>query len=617
MNGFLIRRRYPGLLAGVVVIALSGLMAPPLAAQQESGQKPLRLIPPKALQPPAARPADGKRAQPAPATPAKMLPAAGRVLGPRSQTQPQTGVQVDSLRTIESDAAGTLTPEQGGFGDSMWKGTGRALVDTLLPRLPVNVTSPAMRDLMRRLLLSAATAPEGEAEKGGLVALRIRLLAAMGDLEGVNSLLDATPGRAQIEHLARIEADTRFLANDNARACALATAQIGRRQSAFWQKAFIFCQTLAGEHDKAALGVALLREMGEKDAVFFTLVDALFEGGTATVESLPEPSPLHLTMARAAKARLPADVIASNQPAVLRTIAISPNAPVELRLDAAERAEAAGALPIDILRQLYTSVSFSEEELANPLSKAEAESGPLSRALLYRTALVQTVPTAQAEAAGRALALAREGGRYASTVRAFMPVLKQIRPSEELLWFAPEAVRAFLISGEGEAARVWFGLLRASALFNQDSRAMLTALLPLARLANSGEADDWTTEKLIEWWKAADGGDQARRHAALLYTLFESLGEPVPTPLWDALLDGPQRVTVAMPRPALWQRLAGAVDAMRVGETVLLSLLALGEGGPAEANPVVLRRVLLSLRGVGLETTARRIALEAAVAAGI
>ena len=36
--------------------------------------------------------------------------------------------------------------------------------------------------------------------------------------------------------------------------------------------------------------------------------------------------------------------------------------------------------------------------LANPFSKAEAEAGALSRALLYRTALVQTVPTAQAEA---------------------------------------------------------------------------------------------------------------------------------------------------------------------------------------------------------------------------
>jgi hypothetical protein len=315
--------------------------------------------------------------------------------------------------------------------------------------------------------------------------------------------------------------------------------------------------------------------------------------------------------------QLPADVIASDAPGVLGTVAVSPNAPVELRLEAAERAEAAGALAVDVLRQLYTSVSFSEEALANPLSKAEAESGPLSRALLYRTALVQTVPTARAEAIGRALDLAREGGRYASAVRAFLPVLAQVTPSAELMWFAPEAVRAFLVGGDHQALRRWLGLMRAGALFDEGVRAVLWDVLPLARLAGSEDAEAWSAEQLRPWWQRRDGGDEARRRAALLYTLLEALGDDLPEDLWEALLDGPQRTMVAMPRPALWQRLAAAADGGRVGETVLLSLLALGEGGPAAANPVILRRVLVGLRSVGLEAEARAIAVEAAVAAGI
>ena len=180
---------------------------------------------------------------------------------------------------------------------------------------------------------------------------------------------------------------------------------------------FIFCQALAGENSKAQLGVSLLRELGEKDRVFFSIVDALANGVVVKIESMPKPTPLHLAMARVAKARLPADVVSSNKPVVLRTIAVSPNASVKIRLEAAERAEVAGALLTDSLRQLYTSIVFTEDELANPLSKAEAESGPLSRALLYRTALVQTVPLAKAEAVAKAIALARQGGRYLSAIR--------------------------------------------------------------------------------------------------------------------------------------------------------------------------------------------------------
>jgi hypothetical protein len=588
------------------------LMAAPVQAWAQSlpetgpgpSGAPVRLTPP---------PVEGVAPAPAPAQPALPFPNLPvRVL-------PGDGVQIDALSSVDPDSAGALTAGNGGFGAALWEGTDRALVDVLLPRLPVNSASSVMRDLMRRLLLSAAVAPQGSAGSGDLVALRVRLLADMGDFSGVNALLDATPARNQNVRMMRVESDSRLLANDIARACALATAQIQKQDNPYWQKAFIFCQALAGEHDKAALGVALLSEAGEDDQIFFTLVDALASGQAVVLESLPNPSPLHLAMARAAKVQLPADVISSDRPGVLRTIAISPNAPVELRLEAAERAEASGALPVDALRQLYSSITFSDEDLANPLTKAEAESGPLSRALLYRTSIIQTVPTAQAEAVARALALAREGGRYASTVRAFMPVLKRIMPSTELMWFAPEAVRALMIGGLPEAAENWLGLLRASALFNTESGAVLGALMPVARLALS--TDTWSPDMLGVWWEGEKSRDGARKRAALLYTLFESLGEPVPQTLWEALFDGPDRTTVAMPHPALWYGLAKASSARdgagRVGETILLSLLAIGEGGPGAADPVILRRVLTSLGAIGLEKEARSLAVEAALSAGL
>ena len=55
----------------------------------------------------------------------------------------------------------------------------------------------------------------------------------------------------------------------------------------------------------------------------------------------------------------------------------------------------------------------------------------------------------------------------------------------------------------------------------------------------------------------------------------------------------------------------------RIGEIVMLSLIALGEGGPGQASPIVLRKVMDSLKVIGLEKEVRALALEAAVAAGL
>jgi hypothetical protein len=625
---------------GAIFIATALTAGKPGIALAQSSGGPISLVPPKELAAPDKSEAPKKLEKPqgsgipalslvpAPAPIPPQLGPAQRILqqipldsglNPPVERPSLRGltVEVNTLKLIDPDAVGVLEVEQGGFGENMWAGMGRETVDRLLPHFPVNTASWAMRDLMRRLLLSVASVPEGDGKGLSLVALRLKLLGAMGDLGGVDDLLKVAHNRDNVVALARLEADARLLSNDNARACQLTANQMGKSDDPYWQKVFVFCQALAGEGGKASLGADLLREVDDSDKIFFLLFDGLISSSPVTIESLSQPTPLQLAMARVVKADLPADVISSNEPSILRIIATSPNAGVSLRLEAAERAEAAGALSVDTLRQLYTSISFSEEDLANPLSRAEAESGPLSRALLYRTALVQTVPAAQAEAAAKAFSLAREGGDYASAVRVFLPVLKRIPATEDLLWFAQEAARAFLISREPDAAKAWFELMRTSAVINEEAKEKLTVLLPIARIAGSNEADSWGPEVLKVWRKAISTDEKANEKAVLLYSLLDVLGGPIPEEDWEELITGVQRSTVAMPHPAIWYRLATAAGQQQIGATVVLSLLALGEGGPAGADPIVLRQVLSGLRTAGLETEARAMALEAALAAGL
>ena len=589
-----------------------GLSPPPPATRQLA--PPTSLRPPLGVLPPAIG-AVGKPDAPGPFIGGKTTPRVGR--------PPQ--IKVDSLQGIDPDSVGTLTPDKGGFGPEMWQGTRRPLVERLLPGLPVGTASRSMRDLMRRLLLSAARVPAGE-KKENLIAMRVSRLAAMGDIANVVALLRAAPNRSEDPALLRSEAEILFLTNDNGRACPLVASRIRGAGDAFWQKAFVFCQALAGQHAKASLGVALLREQDVQDPVFYGLIDSLAGTGKFEIESLKNPRPLHFAMVRAAKARLPTDISTSDNPAVLRTIATSPNARPELRVDAAERAEGMGALSTDVLRQLYAGITFSEDDLANPLTRADAERSPLSRALLYRKALVESVPAAVAEVLSRAFKLARESGQFGLSARVYGQILSNLPPSQDLIWFASDAVRALLAAGRPAAAKNWFAILRISALFNEASGNIQAALLPLARLTGAEEASTWDAADLSKWLAVQlkpdeDGKTEERERvvarASLLYNLLEGLGDLVPDPQWEELFDGPSQLATVMPRPAIWRAIDVASREVRVGETVLLSLLVLGEAGPTQANPIVIRRVVESLRRVGLEDEARSLAIEAAIVAGI
>ena len=635
MNDSPVRRCLPAVALAVaasltISVAISMAVTPVLAQKGPRPLTPTTLAPPVTADPAPATnrnnpPRPGAAAADAAPPPAQLPGQPPARASDPATTQPggpaPVRIEVDQLRRISPDSVGTLTAEQGGFGIDMWAGTGRRVIETLLPRLPVRTTSRAMRDLMRRLLLSTATAPPGGENAGSLVAMRLDALAALGDVAGTDALIKAAPSRGITEDLLRAEADLLFVTNDNARACPLVAGQIKDDVSTYWQKAFIFCQSLAGEHAKASLGVSLLREEGEEDPVFFGLIDRLSGVERFEIESLSNPAPLHFAMVRASRARLPLDVISSDNPSVLRTVATSPNARPELRIDAAERAENIGALRTDVLRQLYAGVTFSEDALDNPLTRAAGDRSPLSRALLYRKALVESVPTALAEVLNRAFGLAREGGRFMATARAYSGILGNLNPTQDLAWFAPSAVRAAIAANDADTAGRWLTVLRTGAVLNEEAALERDRLMPLLRLAGLSEDGGIDEQALRRWTEdaAADGGsgEQPARRASLLFNILESLGDEVPPELWAGLLAGPPRATVLMPRAAIWRTLGDAAENGRIGETVLLALLTLGEAGPAEADPIVLGRVLSSLRRAGLEADARAIALEAAIAAGI
>jgi len=461
----------------------------------------------------------------------------------------------------------------------------------------------------------------GQAKKD-LVVLRAQQLAAMGDSEGLESLLRTAPSRGTDPALLRIEADMLFLESDNSRVCALIASQSGTSSDPYWRKADIFCQALAGEQARAWLGSDMLREQGDKDALFVDLLDALINGTKPKIESMAKAQPLHFAMARAAKIALPADVAMSDRPAILRLVATTPTLPAEQRLEAAERAEGMGVLETKVLRDIYAGIPFSKEQLDKALSIAQSEKTPMSRALLYVRATRETVPTALAQIIQQALILARDSRRYQTQARVYRDLIAGLPPSRDLLWLAPDAARALLATGPATGANAWFDILRASAVLDDQSQRMRDRLLPLARLAGVVQDPDWSADAVGNWYKAAltaEGGnppdaDDVRAQAVMLFNLLEASGDTVPDAQWEKTISGGSTV---VPNAALWRQLQAASIAGRVGETIMLSSVALGGGPVGEADPTVLRFVVESLRGVGLTDDARALAVEAAVSSGI
>ena len=297
-------------------------------------------------------------------------------------------------------------------------------------------------------------------------------------------------------------------------------------------------------------------------------------------------------MLRAARQNVPPELATSSDPLLLRMIATTPNAAAEPRLIAAERAEAFGSLSSEALAQLYDSVAFTPEQLANALTFAQGDRGPRGRAVMYRAAKAQTSGLARAEALQRSWKLARERGGYATAVRVALPLLLEMPPASELSFFAADAVRALLFTGKIEEARRWRTLVKAEAMAGNEAATASEALVwPLLWLADAEERKNDKTPlatRFAAWRQAQEKVDAAaqRGRSALLATLIVSSGERPDPAIINALLPSTlTREPAPMPNLGLWLGVGAALESGRVAETALFAIDMLGPEGAAGASP--------------------------------
>ncbi len=550
-------------------------------------------------------------------------------------TPTKVGIEVDGLGKVDGESVGVLTPGDGGLGGDMWKGLTRTQAVEMVASIPTRSNSAALREVASQILLSRARAPFAVTENApSLLAARAAALLAIGDVDGAELLLSASPTQARPQGLDIIDANLQIIRFNNARACGLARNNVASAGKDFWQRLLIYCDALEGKADSVGFGMSLLRETSGDDPAMVLLVDSVLRGAPIVLENIAQPNPIHIALSRVAKVELPASIAESDDPVLLHAAALTPNLSIDARIEAAERAIALGSLSPAQLRQLYQQVSYNEADLANSLTRASEIGGAAARALLYQAAVKQNIPTARAEIISSALGFAREDGRYQAAVEAFRPLINRLPPSPEMVWFALTGVRAFLALGEPVATDRWMALLRASATVNDDSKVALARTRPLVRLLGGGDQSVPLETVLSEWLVTLEDAPQLVPLRSMLTGLFVALGEDLPDSAWANIDSGGPRNQL-MPPADLWFQFrasmrrfehdkasqASAVEAgaMPVGaaKPAILALRSMGNGGPGAQGIAVIFETVSALKSLGMERAARQLAVETVLAAGL
>lgn len=598
---------------GALLATLAGGLftaQPALAQQQNSGSAPVPLFPTSPAVPDNA-------------------PDAGQGVTPRL---PQTRVietdsgtiTVERLQAVDPNTTGLLSAD-GGLGVDMWQGTDRARIRLLLESLPTQVSSPALRDLAHRLLVTSAELPGAESKADGnpafLLSLRIMRLAQLGFPEDALKLYDsANLPEGTNQDLTRTVVEASLLSGEVARACDIVRAQKAGLETAYWQKHLVLCELSAGNMDAARFGATLLEDQGTSDPLFFALVSKIADGRKLSLPEVDRLTPLHMGMMWLAEAPIPAQALDNADPAMLRAIASNPNTDIETRLMAAEKAALLGAVDADTLAELYKSVSFDNTELQRPISIATENYDARSRALLFQAASIESAPETKALIIGTSLQLARRNGFYPVAVELHKPQVQQMPVRGDLSQFAGEATRLLFAIGRPKPAEAWLDHLRIQAAHDPEAKLEYQRLWALTRLAsddyraNREEADRTGWVQAVQLESEDESNRDLARKAYLAYRLLDVAGqEPASDQAWADLADTTPVQQVNKPNPAATTLMVRAAQKGARAEAVAWMLVALGTADETATDPDALVDAIYTLRSLGLTLDGQKLALEVAL----
>lgn len=591
------------------------------------------------------------------ASPSQVTPAPAVMPTTYAPTPPPSGgaaipESASPLTPVNPNAFGLLSPDEGGLGTDMWKGTASATVERLMPSLALPLASPTLNRLAYRLLASASSPPEDASSDAKssptLTSLRIDRLLALGRAkEAWRLAILAKPGQID-KAVLRAAAEAALASSDQAsgaEACVRAPELLKATSDPDWQKILVVCHLRANDTKAAQLGLDVMATQNVKDDLFLELASKnVLERGKQLPRRLTPLAPLSLALIRLANLPLRNELYARPPAALIPEVLKAGTESLNARLALAERAAAAGLIDEEQLGRIYADVDFTNFPLAARETDANKvrENGSLLRARLYQIAMGDTSSDNRLNAALRliqSVSPPEQGGAMRNLARA---MLKGLTPASASSLMSASPAAALMISlladDTPERTLGWLKLARDEASRTPSVARALISLWPLIALGGF-ESDKDFARNLREWLAFilnAEPAPQAptstattgatvlereesalreRRHVAgvVLLTL-NAAGLSVPEDAWAQVVDASDAFEkTSLPPALLIERLKEAGRSKRKGETVLASLAA---AGPSGSIPLFVRLdIVRALRNSGLPEESVAFARETLLAA--
>jgi hypothetical protein len=492
-------------------------------------------------------------------------------------------------RRVESS---DLTPVQ--LPGDLWRGLDGAAVGKWLAAQDALPRSPALAEMWRRLLLSAAAPPAGPQGGEDLLRLRLEALYRAGLVSEIGEALAkiGTPGPVAKLWQARIDIGMGTRAKACQALAGLAEPKLSKPQRAEAQMLSGYCAAVAGDTSGGALAASLAREEGSTADLALTILETL-DGGVERKPALP--AHLSLIDYRFLELTGPIDgaqALQRAEPALVVALARSSALAIKLQVAAAERALHMNALSPEAVAEVY-------RRLPLPEPAAEGADPVLRRAKLFRALEESQAPAVRARLARTLLEEARRAGVEMQTARMLGPVFSNLWPAPGSEPMAEPAVEIALAGGQLDLARRW-----------AESAASLQHWLALIDLADP-EVRKLSQSGLAYLDDLARRGRLPPAALSRVVTVLDALKIDVPLPLWEAAGKVGQPAGGYLPPTGVLGELEQTSQRKEAGHTIILVIEALGPEGPDGTNILALGDSLRALKRAGLEADARRLAVEA------
>jgi hypothetical protein len=519
-------------------------------------------------------------------------------------------VAVGDLGTVEGPVAGTLNDFNGGLGRDMWSGSSRSDAEMFLQRVPVTLPSPTARLLFRKVLLTEAPLPIGTGMRP-FNALRIQRLLEAGELDDAGAL--AARVRSGDPQTQRMQADAMLYAGRDIEVCGEATGERLQSAEPFWVSLRAYCYHFDGDMLALDLTRTVMEQTGILDPTLMYLLDAFDEEEPVPPESISSPNTLHMRLLVRHGFPIPANAVVSLGMPVSVIAAMSAETPLEVRRPAAERSFRFGALPANVMGDVFEASEFGlgDSNLAATLARSEPMMMALER--IHNALNLDGNASRRTELVHLSYQIGRDEGLFLQTAQLFAGDAAGMIPAPNWEAWSPLMIRGLLLTENHDAADRWYDNLNPLIPAHNAASKDASFVMSIVRREEPyvADAQDSLTELALQ---SVDPmvlpAEQARN--ALILGLFDALGLDMPS---EARAQVQRLVSTDFPgrspAPVIMQRIDSASLEGRRAELGLGILEALGPRGASDMAPNVIVRFVRALQTGGMAETAHALASEA------